>query len=60
MADRIAWENNVLGFITPTDWLDVNFQITRPNDPADMLFGDQKTANLVMFRTAPLKNRLPI
>lgn len=43
----IKWENNVLGFVTPTDWLDIPFQITRPNDPADLLFGDQKTANLV-------------
>lgn len=47
MADIIRWENNILGFIPPTDWLDVPFQITRPNDPADQLFGDQKTANLV-------------
>lgn len=44
---RIAWENNVLGFIPKTDWLDVPFQITRPNDPADALFGDQRTDNLV-------------
>ena len=44
---RIAWENNILGFIPQTDWLSIPFQITRPGDPADMLFGDQKTANLV-------------
>lgn len=44
---RIAWENNVLGFIPRTDWLDVPFQITRPGDPVDVLFGDQKTDNLV-------------
>ena len=43
----IKWENNILGFIPKTDWLDVPFQITRPNDPADMLFGDLKTDNLV-------------
>lgn len=43
----IKWENNILGFIPKTDWLDVPFQITRPNDPADLLFGDQKTDNLV-------------
>ena len=44
---RIAWENNILGFVPKTDWLDIPFQITRPNDPADLLFGDQRTDNLV-------------
>ena len=44
---RIAWENNILGFVPQTDWLDVPFQINRPGDPIDTLFGDQKTANLV-------------
>lgn len=44
---RIAWENNVLGFVPKTDWLDIPFQIERPGDPADILFGDQKTDNLV-------------
>lgn len=43
----IKWENNILGFIPKTDWLDVPFQISRPGDPADALFGDQKTDNLV-------------
>ena len=43
----IKWENNILGFIPKTDWLDVPFQITRPDDPADQLFGDLKTDNLV-------------
>lgn len=44
---RIAWENNILGFVPKTDWLDVPFQIQRPGDPADRLFSDQRTANLV-------------
>lgn len=43
----IKWENNILGFIPPTDWLDIPFQISRPNDPADVVFGDVKTDNLV-------------
>lgn len=43
----IKWENNVLGFVPKTDWLDVPFQISRPGDPADTVFGDQKTDNLV-------------
>ena len=45
MAER--FENNILGFIPEKDWLDIPFQITRPNDPADILFGDTKTPNLV-------------
>ena len=43
----IKWEDNILGFIPRKDWLDVPFQITRPGDPADLVFGDQKTDNLV-------------
>lgn len=43
----IRWENNILGFIPPTDWLDIPFQVERPGDPADLLFGDQRTDNLV-------------
>lgn len=43
----IRWEDNVLGFIPKKDWLDVPFQINRPGDPADIVFGDQKTDNLV-------------
>lgn len=43
----IKWENSILGFVPKTDWLDMAFQITRPNDPADLLFGDQRTDNLV-------------
>lgn len=43
----ISWENNILGFIPKKDWLDIPFQVSRPNDPADQIFGDQKTDNLV-------------
>lgn len=43
----IKWENNILGFVPKTDWLDIPFQISRPDDPADLLFGDQRTDNLV-------------
>lgn len=41
------WENNVLGFVPKTDWLDIPFNPARPNDPVDALFGDEKTDNLV-------------
>ncbi|HCJ37814.1 MAG TPA: hypothetical protein DHV37_05750 [Erysipelotrichaceae bacterium] len=43
----IKWENNILGFIPNTDWLDIEFNPTRQSDPIDTLFGDTKTDNLV-------------
>lgn len=41
------FENNILGFIPQEEWLDMGFQVTRPNDPVDTLFADDKTDNLV-------------
>lgn len=41
------FENNILGFIPEEEWLNMGFQVTRPNDPVDSLFGDDKTDNLV-------------
>ena len=41
------FENNILGFIPQEEWLDMGFQVTRPNDPVDALFTDDKTDNLV-------------
>ena len=41
------FENNILGFIPQEEWLDMGFQVTRPNDPVDSLFSDDKTDNLV-------------
>lgn len=44
---NVNWERNIFGMIPQTDWLDVGFNVTRPNDPIDGLFGDLKTDNLV-------------
>lgn len=41
------FENNILGFIPQEEWLDMGFQVNRPNDPIDSLFTDDKTDNLV-------------
>lgn len=41
------FENNILGMIPKEEWLDVGFNINRPNDPIDGLFGDDKSDNLV-------------
>lgn len=43
----VNFENGVLGFVAPTDWLDVGQDVTRPNDPIAALFGDERTDNLV-------------
>ena len=43
-----SWEDEIFGKISKADWLDVGAQPpTRPNDPVDTLFGDEKTDNLV-------------
>lgn len=41
------YENDIFGLIPQAEWLDVGFQVNRPNDPIDGLFGDQRTNNLV-------------
>ena len=41
------FENNILGFVPEEEWLNMGFQVNRPNDPIDGLFGDDKTDNLV-------------
>lgn len=41
------FENNILGFVPEEEWLNMGFEVTRPNDPIDGLFGDDKTDNLV-------------
>lgn len=37
----------ILGMIPQTEWLDVGFNVTRPNDPLDGLIGDQRTNNIM-------------
>lgn len=41
------FENNILGLIGQQEWLDIGFNVTRPNDPIDGLFGDIRTDNIV-------------
>jgi len=43
------FENNILGFIPKKDWVDMGFQVTRPNDPIDGLFADDKTDNITAY-----------
>ena len=44
---RVAWEDDILGLVPKTDWLDVGTIVTRPNDPVDQVIDDTKTDNLV-------------
>lgn len=43
------FRDNVMGFIPEADWLSVGFDVARPTDPIDGLFGDEKTDNLVAY-----------
>lgn len=43
------FHKNILGFIPEKDWLSVGFQVNRPGDPIDTLFGDERTNNLVAY-----------
>lgn len=45
----MSWENNIFGMVANKEWLDVGLNVTRPNDPIDGLFGDEKTNNLVAY-----------
>ena len=44
-----SFENNIFGMIPAEAWLEVGYDVVRPNDPIDQLFGDVKTDNLVAY-----------
>lgn len=39
--------DTILGMIPQEEWLDVGFNVTRPNDPLDALIGDERTNNIM-------------
>lgn len=43
------FENDILGLVSQQEWLDVGFNVNRPNDPIDNLFGDERTDNIVAY-----------
>lgn len=43
------FENGIFGMVPEEAWLNVGYDVTRPNDPVDELFGDIKTDNLVAY-----------
>lgn len=55
------FKDNVLGLIHDEEWIDVGFNVTRPNDPIDGLFGDVKTDNLVAYyQTIASEYQIPV
>ena len=43
------FEENIFGMIKPKDWLQVGYDVTRPNDPVDRVMGDIKTENILAY-----------
>lgn len=41
------FEDNIMGLIPREDWLQIGFEVRRPNDPIDGLFGDERTDNIM-------------
>ena len=57
----LNWEKNIFGMIPEAEWLNVGFNVTRPNDPIDSLFGDQRTDNLVAaWQTIASEYQIPV
>ena len=57
----IRFENGIFGLIPKKAWLNVGFDVTRPDDPVDQLFGDIKTDNLVaMWESIAAEYSLPV
>lgn len=55
------WEKNIFGMIPEDEWLNVGFNVTRPNDPIDSLFGDVRTDNLVAYwQTIASEYQIPV
>lgn len=47
MVDR--FENGIFGLISPEAWLQVGYDVERPNDPTSQVWGDVKTDNLIAY-----------
>lgn len=43
----MEWKNGAFGLIPETEWIDVGFNVTRPNDPIDSLIDDVRTDNIM-------------
>ena len=55
------FEENIFGLVPKKDLLDIGYDVTRPNEPADQLFGDIKTDNLLAYwETMSSEYNLPV
>lgn len=55
------FEEDFYGHIADSTWLNVGFRVTRPNDPIDGLFGDEKTDNLLArWQTIASQYQIPV
>lgn len=55
------WEKNILGLVSQDEWLNIGLDVTRPNDPIDGLFGDEKTNNLfARWQSIASEYQLPV
>ena len=43
----VKWEENIMGLIPRDQWLQIGFEVNRPNDPIDGLLGDERTDNIM-------------
>ena len=55
------FEENIFGLVPKKDLLDIGYDVSRPNEPADQLFGDIKTDNLLAYwETMSSEYNLPV
>ena len=55
------FEENIFGLVPKKDLLDIGYDVTRQNEPADRLFGDVKTDNLLAYwETMSSEYNLPV
>lgn len=56
----MTWENGIIGKIPATDWLNVPFDVRRMPEPANQIFGDEKTENLTAsYQTIASQYQIP-
>ena len=57
----MEWEKNIFGMVPQSEWLNIGTVVTRPNDPIDRLFGDERTDNLVAYwQTIANEYQIPV
>ena len=55
------FEENILGLVQKKDLLQIGYDVTRQSEPADQLFGDVKTENLLAYwETMSSEYNLPV